>query len=802
MRRIHRRGSFFFKIAIIFASLVFPIGSFLSQSAQAAGPTFVQVVAAQPQTAQTTVTVKFPKAQVATDTNILAIGWSNTTSNITSVTDSAGNTYAVAAPTVHGSSQSQAIYYAKNIKAIAANTNTVTVKFSTAAQFVDLRASEYGGLDTTAPFDKSASGSGNSNNATTPSVTTTFANELVFGAGDTSGFFTAAGTGFTKRIITTPDSDITEDKIVSVVGSYNASAPQSGSWVMQMATFKVAGAVASTPTPTPLPTATPTLLPTATPTPLPTATPTPIPPTPTPTATPTATPTPNPTPNAILYGSSGTFGSLASASALPTGQTLQAVSVTNWGFNPGESEFFSALAPDGEIVLGTNPQTDNEVYPTADQMNLGVFDPVANTFRNIVIPTSNGTIHATNPFQSVGGASVDGLITAIIGGQPKIVFTSSVPYDGWDVSKNGEFPVLGYLDMPSGGIQYDQALSLTADQIASNSALGATACPSSNNLFNQQVASCHGFAEMEQLPLSQNFVITQYFPLSGTHSGGIVVMNPQGAVLARYQYPDISDGQGGYLSVRPREVDVDPTSTGNLEYFAIIFDVSTSTGSQANFPLQEFAFDRTTNQIIPISAPILSGGTNSSGQSYRFETAKYDSLGNLWATQAVTNSLAGGPIVVYANNSGVRTALEQTCGVPSGWSGANWGQICTPDQTASNTGTYGQTRSFTEDPQTHTMFAATIGNSLMRVKQSGSGASLILTTLPAINMNLDALRAISSGYIGVRKGVVDPVTRSFYIPVVQVYSPSVCSTWPSTTPCPAQTLNQWLYRFDLNALSN
>lgn len=786
------RGSSFIKFTAFFLFLFIFIGFFSSSKVQAAGPTFVQVVAAQPQTNQTTVTVKFTKAQGAGDTNILAIGWSNTTANITSVTDSAGNAYTVAAATVHGSSQSQAIYYTKNIVGSAANANTVTVKFSSAAKFVDLRASEYSGLDKIAPFDKSASGIGSSATAATASVTTTSPNELIFGAGDTSGVFSAAGTGFTKRIITNPDSDITEDKTVTAIGSYNATANQSGSWVMQVATFKVA--ITPTATPTPLPTAIPTPLPTATPTPLPTATPTPLP---------TDTPTPTPaTPNVTLYGAAGTFGQLASVSALPTGQTLQTIGVTNWGFNPGESEFFSALAPDGEIVLGTNPQTDNEVYATADQMNLGVFDPVANTFRTIIVPTSNGTLHVTNPFSFVGGASVDGLITATVNGQPKIAFTSAVNYNGWDVNAKGEYPAVGFLDVPAGAIQYNPTLSLTADQISSKSALGASSCPSSNNIFNQQVSGCRGFAEMGQLPLSQNFVITQYFASSGNHSGNIVVMSPDGTVLANYQYPNISNGSGGFYNVNPREVDVDPTSVGNLEYFAVIFDVGNPDGTSGSFPLQEFAFNRTTNQIIPISAPVLSGGTNGSGQPYRFETAKYDSFGNLWATQAVTNSLAGGPIVVYANNAGVRTALEQTCAVPSDWSGANWQQTCTPDKIASNTDAYGQTRSFTEDPQTHTMFAATIANQLLRVKQSGSGAGLTLTTLPAINIDLDAFRAISSGYIGVRKGVVDPATRSLYIPVVQVYSPAVCSTWPSTTPCTPIVLNQWLYRFDLNALSN
>jgi hypothetical protein len=81
-----------------------------SQSAGAVAPAFVQVVAAVPQTNQTTVSVKFTKAQSAGDTNIIAIGTGDITSNITSVKDSVGNIYAVAAPMTRGATQSQAIY--------------------------------------------------------------------------------------------------------------------------------------------------------------------------------------------------------------------------------------------------------------------------------------------------------------------------------------------------------------------------------------------------------------------------------------------------------------------------------------------------------------------------------------------------------------------------------------------------------------------------------------------------------------------------------------------------------------------
>ena len=109
-------------------------------------PAFVQVKAATPQTSQSSVGVTYTGAQTAGNTNIVAIGWNNATSNITSVTDSAGNTYQVAVPTARGSGVSQAIYYASNIKAAAAGTNTVTATFNTATPYVDVRALEYSGL--------------------------------------------------------------------------------------------------------------------------------------------------------------------------------------------------------------------------------------------------------------------------------------------------------------------------------------------------------------------------------------------------------------------------------------------------------------------------------------------------------------------------------------------------------------------------------------------------------------------------------------------------------------------------------
>ena len=56
----------------------------------ASAQAFVQVSAATPQTSQSQVSVTYTNAQRAGDTNILAIGWRNLASTITSVIDSAG----------------------------------------------------------------------------------------------------------------------------------------------------------------------------------------------------------------------------------------------------------------------------------------------------------------------------------------------------------------------------------------------------------------------------------------------------------------------------------------------------------------------------------------------------------------------------------------------------------------------------------------------------------------------------------------------------------------------------------------
>jgi hypothetical protein len=162
------------------------------------------------------------------------VGWNDTTSTVQSVKDSAGNTYSLAIGPTTGIGLRQSIYYAASI---VGGNNTVTVTFNQAATYPDIRILEYRGVST---LDVTAGASGNNATANSGAATTTVANELIFGANTVATSTARAGSGFTSRIITSPDGDIAEDKVVTTAGSNSATAPLSsgGPWVMQMVTFK------------------------------------------------------------------------------------------------------------------------------------------------------------------------------------------------------------------------------------------------------------------------------------------------------------------------------------------------------------------------------------------------------------------------------------------------------------------------------------------------------------------------------------------------------------------------------------
>lgn len=215
----------------------------VSPGNQSAPIAFVQMNYATPQGSNSTVRVSYGKAQTSGDLNVVVVGWNDATARVSSVLDSAGNNYVLAVgPTVQSGTATLAIYYAQNIVSAAANSNTVTVTFNTGAVSPDIRIAEYSGIATTNAIDVVAAAQGTSGTSNSSSVTTTNPNDLLVGANLVQQLTTGPGTGYTSRIITSPDADILEDAIVTSTGSYSATAPLSGgAWIMQMAAFRGAG---------------------------------------------------------------------------------------------------------------------------------------------------------------------------------------------------------------------------------------------------------------------------------------------------------------------------------------------------------------------------------------------------------------------------------------------------------------------------------------------------------------------------------------------------------------------------------
>jgi len=225
---------------------LFPIALFGATTASGT-IAYVQGNYATPQSPASTVSVPFSAAQTAGDLDVVVVGWNDSTATVKTVVDSKGNTYYLAVgPTIQTGTASQAIYYAKNIAAATAGANTVTVTFSTAANYADIRILEYSGADPSNPVDIAAASYGNSQTSTA-SATTTNPTDLIFGANLVGSVTTAPGSGFTQRLFT-PDGDIAEDRMVTATGSYSATASldKVEPWIMQMVAFRTPSSSSST----------------------------------------------------------------------------------------------------------------------------------------------------------------------------------------------------------------------------------------------------------------------------------------------------------------------------------------------------------------------------------------------------------------------------------------------------------------------------------------------------------------------------------------------------------------------------
>src|SRR5215831_7042770 len=186
-------------LSLLTASAI-AVGALVVAGAAPAGaapatPKFVQVRANEVTSGRTN-SLTFSSGNTAGNLIVVYAIWSNT--NSASVSDSGGNAYAAAtARTTWGTNWSAQVFYANKI---AGGSNTVTATFATAVNsFGVIYIHEYAGIDKTSPLDVSASAIGTSGAMSSGSVTTTNANDLLFGAGASRNKVTQAGSGWNTR---------------------------------------------------------------------------------------------------------------------------------------------------------------------------------------------------------------------------------------------------------------------------------------------------------------------------------------------------------------------------------------------------------------------------------------------------------------------------------------------------------------------------------------------------------------------------------------------------------------------------
>jgi hypothetical protein len=201
---------------------------------------YVQGVTAASGGIFTSVPATLPNPQGAGNLNVVIVGWSDTVATVSSVTDTEGNTYTVAASPQVGTGLTQVIYYAKNIVGETGTPNQITVAFSQAAQAPDVRVLEYSGLSITSPVDTTAGDAGSSALADTGVCATTTPVELVVAGATVANSVSGPGAGFTLTSLTRPNGDNSEHLITAAIGSCEATAPVvAGNWVIQAVAFKL-----------------------------------------------------------------------------------------------------------------------------------------------------------------------------------------------------------------------------------------------------------------------------------------------------------------------------------------------------------------------------------------------------------------------------------------------------------------------------------------------------------------------------------------------------------------------------------
>lgn len=218
---------------------------YLTVNSATTGPSLVQAGSGTEAAAATSLSGSFPTSSRAGDLLVLAAGvYAGATNHITSVTDSAGNTWTkVGAYDTSGHFSDGELWYAAN----ANPTTTVTVHLASATT-VSFELLEFTGVTATSRLDSSAGASNTGTSAASGSAASSASNELAVGfvAGHAnSQAMTPSATGYTAEpqqtsTGTNTTSVLAAFEILSTQGTatFSATFPNSMYWAAGVALFK------------------------------------------------------------------------------------------------------------------------------------------------------------------------------------------------------------------------------------------------------------------------------------------------------------------------------------------------------------------------------------------------------------------------------------------------------------------------------------------------------------------------------------------------------------------------------------
>src|SRR5208337_2297630 len=177
----------------------------------------------------------FASAMNLNDSILCSIGWFGGAGSISSITDTAGNSYgsAILTQTLSGFGTVKGYLASPIAAAVAGNGLTVNWTGGTVS-YPSAKCAEYTGPTPVDVTSLAATGTGTAESA--GPISTAFSNDLLVMVTTSANNLTAVGSGYTPRLSIATVGDTLADQLVSSVGNYSATGTQapSGQWIMEL----------------------------------------------------------------------------------------------------------------------------------------------------------------------------------------------------------------------------------------------------------------------------------------------------------------------------------------------------------------------------------------------------------------------------------------------------------------------------------------------------------------------------------------------------------------------------------------